>query len=195
MELMQWLLDALGVPKEWTWIQFLNSQFLSTLVGAIVAIVVARSGTKVSNAASEAATAQQVATTMAQAKRYEDQEEVVEVRELSSEETNYREDARKLIQKAKEFLDGKANQDPDGRHQRTYQALGRYDYVPLAVALNDRKQISADQLNGAVRLFTNWKAYERGRAAKKSVPKEVYDQMSEAFKTLTGSQHNPAFDG
>ena len=181
---MQSILDVLGVPKDWTWVQFLNSQFLATFVGAIVAIVVAQVGRRVSEATNNATAAQEAATATVQAGQIEAEQEAVEIKDAVTGEKDYRSESKSLIDEGKKYLDDVASSDTDGRHRRTYEAISRYDYVPLAVALNARKQLAGDQLEAATILFSRWKKFERGRAANKAVPKAVFEEMSSALERL-----------
>jgi hypothetical protein len=166
--------------------QLLNSQFLATLVGAFVAMLVAKFGSKAAQAVAETAAAEGAASATAQARQIEEQFSSEDDRQARENGRNYRDEARGLAQQAREFLDSKAENDPDGRHRRTYDALSRYDYIPLAVALNVRGQISEKQLAAAASLFSRWRLYERGKAANKSVPETVYEEMKTALSELNG---------
>lgn len=181
---MQWLFDVIGIPKDWTLVQFLNSQFLATFVGAIVAIVVARFGRKVSDAANNAAAAQEAETATVQARQIEADQEAVANEKSVAGDKDYRDEAKALIEEGKQFIDDLAKSDSDGRHKRTYEAISRYDYMPLAVALNARHRLADDPLEGAAVLFSRWKGYERGKAANKLVPKSVHDEMKSALDRL-----------
>jgi hypothetical protein len=194
---LTWFFD---IPAGVTFWQIINSQALATVVGVVVAVMVGIYGTKATieqarsaTAASESArslaqlAADQGALIAAQqAKLLEDQEEqTMEVLEPGTGR-DFRNDSKSLVEQAKGYLESKVDADPDGRHKRTYGAITRYDYTPLAVALSVRQQISNEQLDGAVTFFTQWRAYERGKAARKIVPESVYLNLQQALSKLKG---------
>lgn len=166
------------LPAELTLWDFLNSQFLNTTSAAIIALVVAVIGRQVtrSNEDVAAQVGARIASEQAQSIEAENLKDG-QAPEASMKEKDVRADAKSTVDAAKAFLDKAAKEASDGRHRRTYEALSRYDYVPLAVALNGRGEIDDDQLDAAVALFSLWKQYERGRAAKKRVPKSVLDEL------------------
>lgn len=187
-------LSFFDLPADLTLWTLLNSQFLATVVGAIVAILVAVYGKKAADAAADAA-AEQGASNAAQQASQLELAEADGVEAIGAEEIaevpgahDFRPHARDLIAGAKKFLDDKAFKDPDGRHRRTYEAISRYDYVPLAVALSVRGQLSQDQLAAAVALFGRWKNFERGRAANKIVSQEVLQGLRELFDDLQANR-------
>ncbi len=99
---------------------------------------------------------------------------------------DYRTSARDVVAAAKSFIADAVKKDTDGRHQRTYNAIGFYDYAALAFALHERGHLTDEQLTGAVRIFSEWRSYERGRAAAKFVSEEVYIRLKQGLKALTG---------
>lgn len=183
------MLGFLGVPSDLTIWGFLNSQFLATVIGAVVAGLVAKFGGKAANAASDAAAAQEAMNATVQVKRLEeidgaDAEPTAAVQNPGGRD--YRADAREVVAGAKNFIADAVKKDSDGRHQRTYNAIGYYDYAALAFALHERGRLTDDQLTGAVDLFSEWRLYERGRAASKFVSQEVCERLRAAFVRLTG---------
>lgn len=185
------LVQFLGVPPELTIWGFLNSQFLSTVTGAIVAILVAWFGSRAARAASDSAAAQEAMNATVQAQRLEE----IDLADAEPEppaqitgQINYRASARDLVAGAKTFIADAVKKDTDGRHQRTYNAIGFYDYAALAFALHERGQLTDEQLTAAVRIFSEWRSYERGRAASKFVSQEVYDRLQKALNALKGKR-------
>lgn len=183
-------LAAFGVSGSVAW-EFLNSQFLNTVIGAFVAIAVAFYGRRVTKSNEEAAAQEgaQSASQQAQlieadvAKKVASQAEAPEAK---PNEDDVRPQAREVVEEAKRFLDKAAAEARDGRHRRTYDAISRYDYITLAVALNVRREIDTDQLGAAVSLFSLWNQYERGRAASKRVPAEILRTMRDLLQRLMG---------
>lgn len=166
---------------------FLDSQFLNTIVSAAVAIVLTSVGKKVTDEAKRNADVQGAVSAVEQARQIEAdvQQQVEPVAEAGPQEADRRLEARAVADEGKKYLDGKAvNPKNDGRHRRTFEALNRYDYIPLAVALNVRKVIESWQLAAAVSLFSLWKQFERGKASQKRVPQEVLDDMRKHLQEL-----------
>lgn len=179
----------LVVPPELTIWGFLNSQFLSTATGAVVAILVAKFGSKAVRAASDAATAQEAMNATVQAKRLEE----IDLSDAEPEppaqlpgQKDYRSSARDVVAGAKIFIADAVKKDTDGRHQRTYNAIGFYDYAALAFALHERGHLTDEQLTGAVRIFSEWRSYERGKAASKLVSEEIYERLRQGLIALKG---------
>ena len=165
-------------PAGFTFWDFLNSQFLNTLSAALVAVVLAFVGRKVTKSNEDAAAQEGALSASQQAQNIEAAaEQHAEEPEALPQENDMRAETKPVVDDAKSFLDAKATNAQDGRHRRTYEALNRYDYIPLAVALNVRGEIDAEQLAAAVSLFSLWKQYERGHASKKRVPQSVLDRL------------------
>jgi hypothetical protein len=172
-------------PAGFTLWNFLDSQFLNTVSSALVAIAVAFVGGKVTLSIQDAAAQEGALSASQQAQNIEAAgEQAGEAPEASPQENDRRPQAKAAVDAAKEFLDTKAEKSEDGRHRRTYEALNRYDYIPLAVALNVRKEINAGQLAAAASLFSLWKQYERGHASRKRVPQSVADKLSGYLSAL-----------
>ena len=172
------------LPNYSTVWNFLDSQFLNTLVSSFVAIVLAVVGSRVTNAAKDSAADQGAVSASQQAQQIEADVQEPLVAEAEPQEPDRRQEARVVVEEAKEYLDGKAANASDGRHQRTYGALNRYDYIPLAVALSVRSEIKSWQLAAAVSLFSLWKQFGRGRAAQRRVPQGVLDKLQTLLQEL-----------
>lgn len=176
------LVKFFEIPADFTFWQLVNSQFLATVVGAIVAILVGKTATAVT----DAAVAQEASNANQKAQQLETQDvSKVEDGSVTNLEEDYREEAKSLVVRAKGFIDNVVSGDLDGRHQRTYTAIGKTDYTARAVALNERGRLSEPQLQGAATFFAEWKPFERGRAALKPVPKTTYANMNSAYVALT----------
>ncbi len=167
----------------WT---FLNSQFLNTIISATVPIVLAFVGKKVTDAAKDSAAEQGAASAAEQARQIEAEvdQHAEPVAEAGPHDVDRRVEARAVVDEAKKYLDDKAAKAPDGRHRRTYEALNRYDYIPLAVALSVRNEIKSWQLAAAVSLFSLWKQFEKGKASQKRVPQVVLDDLRKYLQEL-----------
>ena len=175
------------IPSDVNFWQIVNSQALATAVGAVVALLVARYGSKAALAATDAAAAQEAASAVAKAKQIEIESDAeVDAPEEVPHEADFRSSAKASVERAKEYLREKAGSDSDGRHRRTYDAIarGRIDYTALAVALNERDQLSSAQFDAAAKLFSEWRAYERGRAASKKVPRSVHEEINRLLTAL-----------
>lgn len=186
------------VPPDLTLWQFLNSQLLATIVGALVVIVGAIIGSKgLSRFAELAETAVRILAEMGASKSEQEGAEVSKAKQdqvdaivnqpVDEGSKDWRGEARRLVESGKEFLDKKAENDPDGRYRRTYEAITRHDYIALAVAMNDRKRLTQAQFDAATTLFTLWKQYERGRASKRPVSQAAYNALNQAYTQLIGS--------
>lgn len=174
------------LPGELTLWNFLDSQFLNTIVSAAVAIVLAFVAKKVTDAAKDSAAEQGAVSAVEQARQIEAEaeQEAEAFAEAGPQEVDRRQEARAVADEAKKYLDGKAVTARDGRHRRTFEALSRYDYIPLSVALSVRNEIKPWQLAAAVSLFSLWKQFERGKASQKRVPQEVVDELNEYLQDL-----------
>lgn len=173
------------VPADFTFWQLVNSQFLATVVSAFVALLVARYGAKTAAAVTDAAVAQEASNAVQKAQQLETQEgsELVEPsKEVSSRD--YRRESKEVVDEAKAYIDRVIADDPDGRHHRTYQAIGKTDYTARAVALNERGRLGDGQLDCAIRLFAEWRPFERGRASLKVVPEATFNKMKSALACL-----------
>jgi hypothetical protein len=180
------------VPADFTFWQLMNSQFLATFAAVIVAMLVARYGSKTAAAVTDSAVSQEAANASLKAQRLETQEESEESKEKSEPPDSvvgkdYRNEAKELVKDAKDYIGTVISGDLDGRRQRTYAAIGKADYIVLAVALNERKQLTDRQLDGAVTLFSEWKSYERGRVASRAVPEATYTKLKNALSALKSS--------
>ena len=171
--------------------EIINSQGLATFISALVVLMVAKYGAKTAEALTETAVAQEASNASKKAQQLEDQENVT-VTSLETDDTpasetarDNRNEASEIVSQAKADINYLASSDPDGRHQRTYDYIGKTDYIALAVALSERKQLPATQLVGAVSLFTEWKFFERGKASRKLVPKNALETFRNGFAILT----------
>ena len=171
--------------------EIINSQGLATFISALVVSMVAKYGAKTAEALTETAVAQEASNASKKAQQLEDQENVT-VTSLETDDTpasetarDNRNEASEIVSQAKADINYLASSDPDGRHQRTYDYIGKTDYIALAVALSERKQLPATQLVGAVSLFTEWKFFERGKASRKLVPKNALETFRNGFAILT----------
>jgi hypothetical protein len=182
-EFLSLLIAFIPADKRTFW-ELINSQVLSTIVAAIVAILVAKYG---GAAASNAATNQEVISATNEALKLEEDENPapIDAPEIAGAR-DFRGESVPMIQDAKRFLDGRAIDDPDGRHKRTYIAIPRHDYLVLAVALKDRGRIEQEQLNAASNLFSLWKIYDK-RNGKKTVPEAAFFLLKSAHDNLVGS--------
>jgi hypothetical protein len=168
---------------------FLNSQFLATAVGAIVAVVIAKHGAKTVAATTDAAVAQEASNALQKAHNMAEPVAPTSTTPppvQSSTLRDYRAETRGIVEQAKGFVDKAVKNDPDGRHQRTYDYIGRSDFVALAVALNERKRLTSEQLEAAAALFSEWKLYERGRAASKVVTQASFEKIRDALEKMRG---------
>lgn len=181
--------EFFAVPENVTVWQILDSQFLTTAFIIVVTITLWVYDRRAKAAVERADGLQKLIEYIESAR---DREEVAEA-ELPDEipaqpaAPDHRQEATRVVQQAKDFLEERVSQDGDGRHHRTYEKIPRYDYTVLAVALYDRKQINEIQLDAAVKLFSEWKRYARGRAANKTVPGAVFEMLQTAYRTLTGN--------
>jgi hypothetical protein len=173
-------------PAIFTLWDFLNSQFLNTTSAALVAFAVAYVGRKVTKSNEDLAAQESALSASQQAQNIEAAaEQQAEALEATPQENDVRTGSKSVVDEAKAFLDNAAEKAQDGRHRRTYEALNRYDYIPLAVALNVRRQIDAEQLASAAALFALWKQYEKGQASKKRVPQSTLDKLRAFLRSLT----------
>lgn len=174
------------LPEGRTLWTLLNSQFLNTIVSASVPVVLAFVGKKVTDAAKDTAAEQGAASAAEQARQIEAEAEqhVEPVAEAGPQDVDRRVEARAVVDDAKKYLDDKAANARDGRHRRTYEALNRYDFIPLAVALSVRNEIKSWQLGAAVSLFSLWKQFEKGKASQKRVPQVVLDDLRKYLQDL-----------
>lgn len=181
-----WQIDVAGwLHGLW---DFLNSQFLSTVSGAVVAIAIGVFGQRVTRSNEEVAAQEGAQSASQQALSIEAAvANMAEPPEAGPGEIDVRPQAKGIVEDAKHYLDGVASEARDGRHRRTYEAISRYDYIPLAVALNVRQEIDTEQLAAAVSLFSLWKQYERGTAARKRVPNEILRTMQDLLRRLTAA--------
>jgi succinate dehydrogenase/fumarate reductase flavoprotein subunit len=192
-----------AIPTDTTFWSVLNSQGLNTLAAVLVAFFVAKYGAKTAKSAAETATSaaeaansavetaasQDVANFVQQASQIEKQQLAEQLAEMSDEHAridskDFRQETRQVIADARQYIEDVVAKDPDKRHQRTYEAIARYDYIVLATALNARKRLSPDQLAAAAELFTRWKQFERGLAANKVVPEPVLVSIKDALYRL-----------
>jgi hypothetical protein len=178
-EFFSLLVAFIPADKRTFW-ELINSQVLSTIVAAIVAILVAKYG---GAAKSNAETNQDViSATNAALKLESENPEPAVVPEIPGAR-DFRRESVELLQGAKQYLDSVAEADSDGRHKRTYNAIPRYDYVVLAVALKERAQIDRGQVIAASELFSLWNAYDK-RNGKKTVPEAAYNLLKTASDKL-----------
>ena len=175
-----------ALPEKIKLLDFLNSQGLATFMSAIVALLLAKYGAKTAEAITENTVAQEGLSVKQEALKLEKQEsaDLPPSTAESSEPTSYRDAARGLVQDARTYIDDVVKKDPDLRHHRTYDYIGRYDYIARAVALMERSQLSEKQRDAAVTIFTAWKPYAKGRAANKPVPKSAHDVIKEGLANL-----------
>jgi hypothetical protein len=175
----------IGIKSGTTILDFFNSQGLATIVQAIVAIIVGMYAKKTG----DAATAEQEARIATQQAQIIEDEvlDVSKAPEIDLDVGDYRAECRGLIARTKAYLDERVQDDGSSRNQRTYKAVGRYDYVALAIVLHARQKISREQLPEVVSQFSAWKSYERGKAASKPVPRAVYDTLRSAHDNLVGA--------
>lgn len=176
------------LPADLTMWGLVNSQFLTTLMSATVAVVLAWYGKRAADSAADAAAAQSAVSAAQQAAQIE--AEAVPAGNDAVEppaqpgERDWRQESKAIVEEAKSFLEASAENDPDGRHQRTYDAISRHDYLVLAVALNVRGQLNPKQIAAATTIFTTWKSYEKGKVARRSVPEVVYNVLKASLNTL-----------
>lgn len=189
------------LPADITLWGILNSQILTTLMSASVAIVLARYGKRTADAAAESAAAQNAVSATQQAAQIEKAVEADQAAESDQAglavgqqaipdpppqpgEKDWKMESRALVEEAKGVLEARAERDPDGRHRRTYEAINRYDYLALAVALNVRGQLSPQQIAAATTIFTTWRSFNTGRAARRPVPSTVYKVLQRCLEIL-----------
>lgn len=206
MEILVSFHDATEAKLFW---DFLNSQFLSTLVGATVAVLIARYGKRTADAAVQAADDQAEQTFNQQVALAEgelnldggsmdpDGDVAAAYTRSGQVPSSYesheqrRVEVQEKIQKAKNFLEQLANNDPDGRHRQTYKNLNRHDYRVLAAALNSRRQINHDQFAAAIKLFTEWNRFSKGRASTRQISQAAAARFDEHYVELTNSRATP----
>ncbi len=183
LEAFQWLIAFIPSEKRTAW-ELMNSQVLSTIIGIIVSLLIARYGRA---AVANAETSQSVVSANNIALKLEDENPEPRIEPEVQDEPTFRLETREVVKKAKDFLNDLASEDPDGRHKRTYNAISRHDYVVLAVALNERGQLTDDQLSAAYDIFSEWAAYER-RNGGRHVPKTAHDAIKVAYKKLVSKK-------
>ncbi|MGL4397202.1 MAG: hypothetical protein ACRCS9_11730 [Hyphomicrobium sp.] len=167
------------IPAQLTIWHILESQFLTTLVAALFGFMLIRYEIKLREAQEEA-----------QANREAlDARNIIFIKEeaLESEpnfeqatppaQENSWEKTRKLVEESKKYLEDKAADDLDGRHRRTYEKISGHFPSDLALALKERRQIDDDQFESAFSIFSKWKKYARGRAARNPVSADVFEDI------------------
>jgi hypothetical protein len=162
----------------------INSPFFVTVVLGLLGLTIQR---RIRNDI-EAAPEVRKAIAASREKSIETQEQIDAIIEDSQEAgadvVDLRGRATEIVQELKNAINSLIANDPDKRHHRVYERLGRGDYKILVEALFERGQLgfrAAAALNTAL---TGWDAYARGRAAKKAVPQPVIDLLNQAKATL-----------
>lgn len=177
------------LPSKFTVWDILDSQFLTTILAAAFGVALLRYESKLREAQNDARAAEEALQASKAAEReQEDREEAAPpappVTPGPVTEPNHREEARLLIDQAKDYLLERAKQDGDGRHKRTYEKISGHYPLDLAVALRDRGQINSKQFNAAFSLFSIWSPYSRGKGANNPVPTQVYNHIRKCKEML-----------
>lgn len=176
-----------AVPTNITVWDILNSQFLTTLFAAIVSAVFFYFERRVTKAVEATEDLGEVIKLQAEAKDKEAALEETLVQEPLGEVADaedYRLEASGKVQDTKDFLEEVVTGDQDRRRRKTYENIPRHDYTVLALALHARGRLTADQLSAAMRIFSLWNLYGRGKAAAKVVPKGVLRELRSAYTRL-----------
>lgn len=82
-----------------------------------------------------------------------------------------------IADQAKAFIQAKIDQDRDRRHQRTYKKFSGHHPVARAVALTQRKQITAEQERELINIIRMANRYNKGRAANRQTPESAYEAV------------------
>lgn len=176
-----------AVPSNITIWNILDSQFLTTLLAAVVSIALFYYERRAAKAVEATEVLGEVIQLQAKAKDKEDEfEGRLEALDEAPEShpRDYRLEASEKVQQAKAYLEELVELDHDKRRTKTYEKIPRHDYTVLALALHERNRITASQLSSAIRIFSIWNLYGRGRAAGKAVPSAVLREIKSAFKKL-----------
>lgn len=97
----------------------------------------------------------------------------------------FRGKAADIVKQAKNHLNKRIDDDKDLRHQRTYSKISKHNYSVRAVALHERDEnFGREKLDAAIRIFSTWKLYERGRASNNIVPEAVKNSLQKDYEIL-----------
>jgi hypothetical protein len=113
-----------------------------------------------------------------------EREPVEEAEQADEPEEDLRGEATELVQRARAFLQRKMDDDPDQRHQRTYQRISGHRPTVRAVALFQRGQLTANELSAVLQIFHLWNRYARGHVAHRPVPRDVHNEIAENLAML-----------
>jgi len=97
---------------------------------------------------------------------------------------DYRDEAKAIVDELKRGIDTLLSADPDQRHHRVYQRLGRYDYKLLAEALYERGKLYRESRDAIIRALSIWDGYARGHVASKPVTSDVLNFLQVAKQEL-----------
>lgn len=183
------------IPPDITIWSILDSNVFAVVIGVYLTwrlSMLKREVSKAEENAKEAVAAAEASELIAAAVEAENEEEAAQSNTAFndgrlSDIENFRDQAADMVKKGRAFLRRRAQQDPDRRHQKTYDRVDQRSTIALALALKERQQLSLSEFGGAVTLFTTWNKYEKGRAASKVVPSRDYESMRSAFHNLTGT--------
>lgn len=191
------MLKLFEIPQDVTIWQILNSQFLTTLLTAAFGLLFIRYESRLRAAEAQAKAAEADAKAADEAlqaqaavrEKDEDREdaEAILPAQPQVKGRDWRNEARELWQKGRDYIVARVKADGDGRHKRTYDKIPLFYPDALAFSLKERGQITASQFEGGYRLFAIWKRYGRGKAARLLVPESVYLEMKEAYDQLTNT--------
>lgn len=170
------------IPDDVTIWRILDSQFLASLLAAGFGLLLLRYEWKLRDAQEEARAAEEALRTREEVDRKEIEQEDVAIAAEPVVDTRpaNRQEAKKLIDSAKKYLEDTGDADLDGRHRRTYRKISGHYPEDLALALRDRRQISDTQFDAAFSLFTKSNKFFRGRAARRTIT----DADLEEFRRL-----------
>lgn len=191
-----------SIPEGTTVWDILNSQFLVTMVAAFLGFLLSRRLRQVKESTEVAAElnllqheidqeeSEFLRRDLAQEPSTEDVEAGARGEMISeaggapsSPEKDFRDEAYELVYKLKVCIEERVKK-ADGRHQRTYQSVPRYNYRLIVQAMRNRKDLTESEAIAADMAFHIWEPYGRGRGANRVVPKAVIEALNFAIKEL-----------
>lgn len=163
-----------------TFWSLINSPFVVTVILGGIGVWIKEGVRRDLDAAPDVARAREAVAEKTQ----EVQQHIDQIASQPEPSSDFRSEAIRLVGSIKGKIDRLVDCDPDRRHHRVYERLGRYDYKVRAEALWERSMMYQETLHAVMTALTGWDAYSKGRASKKAVPREILDMLNKANKEL-----------
>lgn len=174
-----------SLPETVTIWDLLNSNAIAALLGAYLTYTLTVLTQRTRRAEEKAEDAQTIANA-SEASGEIERQVILSQQEAAPRqgEEDWRDQTAELVARARTFLQERVHGDTDLRHQRTYNSISFRRPSLLAAALQERGQITEEQMKALIEIFTLWQSYERGHVANRPVPAAIHNKIDQALRSL-----------